>query len=149
VDVHEAKHGFDLRVVAMTDLANRYGAPSPARRRALLVLVVLVAAAGLAWLAWAAIYESTPKVQSEFAGFVIVDDHTATAEFTVNRHDGDVRATCFLRAIADDHSIVGELTEAIRPGSGKTRVKVTIRTERRATSVDLLGCAAPGQNRRR
>jgi len=133
----------------MTDLANRYGAPSPARRRALVGLVVLVAAAGLAWLAWAAIYQSTPKVQSDSTGFEIVDDHSATAEFTVVRSDADIRATCFLRAIAEDHSIVGELTEAIRPGAETTQVKVTIRTERRATTVELLGCTAPGQNRRR
>jgi len=149
VDVHEAEHGFDLRVVAMTDLANRYGAPSPARKRALIGFVVLVAAAGLSWLAWAAIYQSTPKARSESIGFEIVDDHTATAEFTVIRSDAGIRATCFLRAIAEDHSIVGELTETIRSGTETTKVTVTIRTERRATTVELLGCTAPGQNRRR
>jgi Domain of unknown function (DUF4307) len=133
----------------MTDLADRYGAPSPVRKRALLGLVIIFAVAGLAWLAWAAIYQSTPKVQSESTGFEIVDDHTATAEFTVVRSDSDIRANCFLRAIAEDHTIVGELTEAIDSGPETTQVKVTIRTERRATTVELLGCSAPGQNARR
>jgi hypothetical protein len=133
----------------MTDLADRYGAPSPVRKRALLALVITLAVAGLAWLAWAAVYQSTPKVQSEANGFEIVDDHTATAEFTVVRSDVDVRANCFLRAIAEDHTIVGELTEAISSGPETSQVKVTIRTERRATTVQLLGCSSPGQNARR
>jgi hypothetical protein len=46
----------------MTDLAHRYGTPSPVRRRALFAVVAVVAAAALAWLAWAVVYQSTPKV---------------------------------------------------------------------------------------
>ncbi len=133
----------------MTDLANRYGARGPARTRALVVLVAVLAAASLTWLAWAAIYQSTPKVQSQARGFEIVDEHTATAELTVVRSSPDVRATCFLRAIAQDHEIVGELTESVGSGPTTALLAVTIRTVRRATTVELLGCIAPGQNTRK
>jgi hypothetical protein len=50
-----------------------------------------------------------------------------------------------VEALAEDHSIVGELQ--FRPRSGTNEVK--LRTERIATSVDLLGCTADGQKRPR
>ena len=59
--------------------------------------------------------------------------------------EDDVVASCTLRAFADDHTTVGEL--AFEPVDGRN--EVTVRTERRATSVTLLGCTAPGQPRPR
>ncbi len=133
----------------MTDLARRYGAPSPARRRGLIGLVVVVAVAGLAWLVWAAIGQSSPEVRSELVSFDVVDEHTATAVLSVNRAGSDVRANCFVRAVAEDHATVGELTQVVDSGPREQRVTVTIRTERRATTVERLGCTAPGQNQRK
>ena len=133
----------------MTDLASRYGAPSPLRRRALIVLVVALATLGLAWLGWAAIYQSTPKVRSALAGFSVEDEHTATAVLTVLRADRDVVATCFLRAVSEDHTLVGEATLVVDSGPEEQDVEVTIRTERRATTVEPLGCKAPGQPQRK
>ena len=59
--------------------------------------------------------------------------------------DDGVVASCTLRAFAEDHTVVGELVFA--PKGGKS--DQSVRTERRATSVELLGCTAPGQNRPR
>jgi hypothetical protein len=129
----------------VTDLANRYGAPSALRRRALLALVVVIAVAGLSWLAWVVVYQSTPKVQSDLTSFTVPDDHTVTASVTVVRSAADVVATCSLRAISEDHSIVGETTTVVDSGARTQRIEVSIRTERRATTVDLKGCTAPGQ----
>jgi hypothetical protein len=42
--------------------------------------------------------------------------------------------------VAADHAVVGELTVRVPPGSGTARLRATVRTERRATSVDLVGC---------
>ena len=53
-----------------------------------------------------------------------------------------------LRAYAEDHSTVGELTFTPDPSEGRRQVR-TMRTERRATSVDKLGCTAPDQHRPR
>ena len=44
-----------------------------------------------------------------------------------------------------DHTTVGEV--AFTPTDGLN--EVVVRTERRATTVEKLGCTAPGQNRPR
>lgn len=135
----------------MTDLADRYGTTgSSARRRRVVViaLAALVAVAFLGWLAWAAVVHARPAVASELQGFEIGSTHEAVARVQVQRRDGDVRASCRVRAIAADHSIVGEQTFTPE-GAADAVVEVTIRTEREATSVDLLGCTAAGQNRPR
>jgi hypothetical protein len=128
----------------MTDLADRYGVPSPVRRRVLVVTIAAVAAAALAWLAWAAWFHASPAVESELTSYDVVDDGSASAVVTVALAD-DVVASCRIRAFAEDHTTVGEL--AFEPVDGRN--EVTLRTERRATSVTLLGCTAPGQPRPR
>jgi hypothetical protein len=133
-------------VTAQTDLADRYGAPAPWRRRALLCVIVVVAAAFLGWLGWTAWSHSTPEVESSLVGYDIEDDHTAVATVEVRLRDDGVHATCTLRAYAEDHTVVGELS--FTP-EGDGRSERTVRTERRATSVESVGCTAPGQNRPR
>ena len=128
----------------MTDLADRYGAPSPVRRRVLVGVVAVVAALFLGWLAWTAVFHATPAVESELTSYDVVDDGSASAVVTVALAD-DVVASCRIRAFAEDHTTVGEL--AFEPVDGRN--EVTLRTERRATSVTLLGCTAPGQPRPR
>ena len=131
---------------APTDLTDRYGAPSAGRRWALLAVVVVVVASFLGWLGWTIWSQSTPQVTSNLVGFRVQDEHTATASVQVKLADADVEASCTLRAYAGDHTVVGEL--AFTPeASGRT--EQTVRTERRATSVELVGCTAPGQNRPR
>ena len=129
----------------MTDLADRYGAPSPVRRRVLVGVVAVVAALFLGWLAWTAVFHATPAVESELTSYDVVDDGSASAVVIVSLADEDVAASCRIRAYADDHTTVGEL--AFEPVDGRN--EVTLRTERRATSVTLLGCTAPGQPRPR
>ncbi len=127
-----------------TDLAARYGAPSPARRRTLLLGVGAVVLLFGGWLAWTTLFHATPAVSSEIGGWEVVDDGTVDVTVSVALEDG-VTASCALRAYAEDHSTVGEV--AFEPVDGTNRVEV--RTERRATSVTLLGCTAPGQPRPR
>jgi hypothetical protein len=128
-----------------TDLADRYGAPSPWGRAALLGVVVIVAAAFLGWLGWTIWEQSTPEARSSLVGYDVVDEHRATATIDVRLGDGDVHATCTLRAYAEDHSVVGDAT--FTPEDGHNEVDV--RTERKATSVELLGCTTPHQHRPR
>ncbi len=54
-------------------------------------------------------------------------------------------ATCRLRAFAEDHTTVGELAFTPDPDAGRRQV-VEVRTERRATALESLGCTADGQN---
>ena len=134
----------------MTDLATRYGTTDPTRRRLLVSLVALLAVAFLGWVAWAAFEHGDPAVTSDLVSYEVVDQHTATATFRVSRRTPDVRASCLLRAQAPDHTTVGELNVEVGPGGERVQtVTRTVRTEREATTVDAVGCVAPGQPHRR
>ena len=130
------------------DLGDRYGAPAPWRRRAVLVASVVVAVAFLGWLGWTTYVHATPDVDSAIVGYDVVDEHTATAQVTVRLKDDTVAATCLLRAYAEDHTVVGELSFTPEYAA-KQPLEETVRTERRATSVELIGCTAPGEPRPR
>jgi len=133
------------------DLADRYGAPSPLRRRLALGGAALVVLLFLGWLLWATLFHATPSVSSEMTGFEVVDDYTAVAHVVVNLSDGvdadddDMGASCRVTAFAEDHTVVGELSWVPEHG----RQDVEVRTERRATSLELAGCTADGQPRPR
>ncbi len=128
-----------------TDLAERYGAPSRWRRPAFLTLAIGLAAISLGWLGWTVWFHTTPDVTSDLVSFDVTSDHEMQARLDVRLGDPDVEATCRLRAFAEDHTPVGEL--AFTPVSGAN--EVVIRTERRATTVEKLGCTADGQPRPR
>ncbi|MGB0102425.1 MAG: DUF4307 domain-containing protein [Nocardioides sp.] len=131
---------------APTDLADRYGASSAWQGRAVIGVAVVVVATFLGWLGWTIWSQVTPEVDSEMVGYDVVDEHSAVATVEVRLGDPDVVASCTLRAYAEDHVVVGELR--FTP-AGDGQIEETVRTERRATSVELLGCTAPGQNRPR
>ena len=127
---------------------DRYGAPAPWRRRALIAASVAVLLAFGGWLVWATVNEATPDVESELIRFETVDQHSSTAEVRVDFGSDDVVATCKLRAYAEDHTVVGELSFTAEPDEG-TRYELTVRTERLAYSVELVGCTTPDQARPR
>ena len=129
-------------------LAERYGTPAPWRRRALVTGSVALGVAFLVWLAWTVYEHATPQVTSELETFSVDDDHTVTAVLVVSLDSADVKASCTIRAYAEDHTTVGEVTFTPDPSKGRRQVE-TIRTERRATSVEKIGCTAPGQDRPR
>lgn len=128
-------------------LAERYGAPPGWRRSAVWALSIAVAAAFLGWLGWTIVDQSTMPVESELVSFDPVDEHTSTAIVDVRMADDASGVSCLLRAFAEDHSVVGELSFAPTPGD--ERPEQRIRTERQATSVELVGCTADGQARPR
>ena len=111
--------------------------------------VAVLAAAGLGWLLWVMVFHGSPEVISELVAYDVRGDHEAAATFTVVRRDADVTASCRLRAVAADHSVVGELTVAVDSGPTTATVRSTVRTERRATGVELLGCTSADQAQRR
>ena len=125
-----------------TDLADRYGTERRWRRPVLVTAVAVVAAVFLGWLAWAMWFHSTPKAESELTAYRVLDEHRASADVDVHL-DAATDPQCRLRAYADDHTVVGEMTFTPREG-GNT---VDVRTERLATSVELVGCTAEGQSR--
>ncbi len=129
-------------------LAQRYGTPSRGRRRMLVVVAVAVCAAFLGWLLWAMLFHAAPAVSSAEIGFEVVDDHTATIKVRVEYGDEPVDATCSLRAISHDKAIVGEQAFSPDPAEGPV-YELTVKTERRATTVEWIGCTTEGQPRPR
>jgi hypothetical protein len=121
-------------------MAQRYGAPSGARRAVLLGVVVLLVVAGLTWLGWAAWFHSNPAIRAEIASYDVTTEHEARARVELRLGDDGVRGTCLLRATAPDHSIVGERNVAVSELAESEGAWVSIRTERRATSVTIVGC---------
>jgi Domain of unknown function (DUF4307) len=121
-------------------LAERYGAPRRGPRLAAGIVVITLVVAFLGWVAWAAWFHATPSVQSDLIGYTVDDAHTVTAVVDVTLAS-DVTASCVLRAVALDHTTVGELSFVPEPG----RNEIALRTDREATAVELAGCTAPGQ----
>jgi hypothetical protein len=102
-------------------------------------------------LGWTALFHGDPQVSSELVTFTVDDEHQVTARVDVRIDDEDVVATCLLRAIAEDHTVVGEVhfdVTAADLEDGHVLEQV-IRTERRATSVDQVGCTTADQPRPR
>jgi hypothetical protein len=128
-------------------LTARYGEPRPWRRRAVLVGSGLLGLLALSWLAWTTFVHATPEVSSELVGWQVVDDHAVSAQIDVviRSDDEDLDASCQVRAMAADHTVVGEAS--FTPTAGRNVVEV--RTERRATSVESVGCTTPDQHRPR
>jgi hypothetical protein len=127
-----------------SDLTERYGAPSRARRSVVVAVAALLAAAGLAWLAWAMFFHTRPDVSFQLVGYHVSGEHHVTASFTVVRRQPGVEATCGLRATAADHAVVGQSSVTVPPGRATAHLRTTLRTERRATTVELVGCTSAG-----
>lgn len=138
-------------------LADRYGAPRPWRRPVGWALLGLLLVVSLGWLGWTAWYHSLPEVSSSQQAYDVVDDHEATATVLVQRRADEVVATCTLRAYAADHTVVGELAQRVplpdaTPAQSREKeqlLTLSVRTERRATNVELVGCTTADQGRPR
>ncbi len=130
----------------MGDLGDRYGDPRTSR---LVIGVAAVVVLGLlVWLGWAIKGNSSPEVTSALTKFNVDNEHQATATFEVRLRSTTVAATCLLQAQADDHTVVGEAHVKVPQDRGRdVTLNETLRTERKATLVDLLGCTTATQKR--
>jgi len=130
-------------------LAERYGRQDPARRRGVVIASGVVGVLALGWLLWVIWFQSTPDVRSAMHSFDVVGDHEVTAKFEITTSSSDVVADCLVRAFGEDHAVVGERNVEVTGVDGKEQRSVRFRTEREATSVELVGCNTPDQAGRR
>ncbi|MDX6323971.1 MAG: hypothetical protein QOK15_325 [Nocardioidaceae bacterium] len=130
-----------------SDLTQRYRGPGRVQRVVALVIVTALVVSGVGLLTWTVIFESNPSVRSQLTAFDVHDEHEAVATITVVRESEFTKATCQLQAISADHAIVGEIERPVLDGPATQTLQVQIRTERRAATVNLLGCTAPDQSR--
>ena len=136
----------------MTDVpddlsGDRYGRPPRWRRTVIIAASGIVGVLALTWLAWTTFFHASPDVSAQIVSWEVVDDHAVTAriDVVIRGNAEDIQATCRVQAVAADHVVVGEAT--FTPTDGHNDVEV--RTERRATSVDSVGCTTPDQPRPR
>ena len=131
------------------DLQERYRRPSRVQRVLALVVITALVVSGVGLLAWTVVFASNPKVTSQLTAFSVADEHEAVATIAVKRESKFTEASCRLRAISEDHTVVGELRVPVVDGPQEQSLQVRIRTERKATTVELVGCTAPDQARPR
>ena len=92
----------------------------------------------VAWAAWSA-FQPRP-IRAVLWGYDVRDDHHVRVTLDVYRSK-PLPVRCTVYAQAGDHSVVGQRTLSLGPGSReKTRVRVTLVTERRAVNGVLKGC---------
>jgi hypothetical protein len=123
----------------------RYGRSASARSdahadRTLKTVGAVLGAGLLALIAWLGVsYMSSQQVSGELIKFKIVSDKAVEVHLEV-RKDADTPGVCTIRAQSEDTSDVG--WKDMRFDERESRVdKVgTVRTTRRATAVELIGC---------
>lgn len=121
-------------------MAERYGASSVPRRRTAIGAVVVLAAVSLAWLVWAAWVHATPAVSAELHSYDVVSPHEVAVVIDVRRQSPD-EVQCLVRALAEDHSTVGEQVVHVPAGQvGDVRFEATVRTDREATTALVSDC---------
>lgn len=130
-------------------LDERYGRVDPGRRRLVVAGSGIVGIIALGWLLWVMLAATTPEARSQLSTFEIDDAQRASAVVVVTLSSPDVEASCLVRATAADSSVVGEQSFPVTGVEGSQRYDVDVRTEREATSVEMVGCTTADQSRPR
>ena len=130
--------------MAVKDLpAGRYGAPKSKRSRrwwywALLAAFVVVGLV-VAYVAYENL-GATP-IDPEVTTYRVVDDGTVTATFTVDRNHPNQAADCIVYALAGDGSEAARAEVYVPPSETTIQLSATLRTDKRATTVEFYGCS--------
>lgn len=99
--------------------------------------------AGIGW--FGADYIGGQPVSGQVIKFKVVSGRTVEVHLEV-RKDADAEGVCTLRARAADGAEVGRKDVKVAGGAERVDSVVSVRTTRRATSAELLGCE-PGDPR--
>ena len=122
-------------------MRERYGTSGPRRRRVIVIATTVLAMVFLSWVAWVAIFHANPAIDSQVHSFDPVNAHQVKVRLDTRFRNDRVRGTCLVRATARDHSIVGERNLSAADLRAAGTGWIPIRTERRATTVEVVRCA--------
>ncbi|WP_314171829.1 DUF4307 domain-containing protein [Streptomyces winkii] len=123
----------------------RYGARSglggDARSdRRLKIVGAVLGVLGLAGVAWFGVdYIGGQPVSGQVIKFKVVSSRTVEVHLEV-RKDADAQGVCTLRARAADGGEVARKDVPVARGAERVDTVASLRTTRRATSAELLGC---------
>ena len=124
----------------MSDLQQRYGTTSKARRTTLILVSSVVAALFLGFLVWVIVDQSDPAARVEIAAYEVVDDHQVRIRIQAKFRDDHVQGSCLFGTTAESHSPAGDTNltfDEIRAAGGDW---ITIKTLERATTVEKKSC---------
>lgn len=125
----------------MSDLLqDRYGTGHPRRRIVVIVATTVLGVVFLGWLAWAAWIHSDQNFDAELSAYDVVSAHEAKLKMEISVRHPDPAGSCLIRATAQDHTIVGELTLTVKAMTAAQGHWIPIRTEQRATTVEKVRC---------
>jgi hypothetical protein len=125
------------------EMAERYGLDRAPWGTAVLVLSVICAFAVV--LGWIGV-----SMASGVRARVLTWDDSAPDHVTVElevQRDGAVALDCVIRAQDRTHIDTGYATTSIAPGASTVRISYALRTIAPAFTVEVLGCAPPGELR--
>ncbi|MDB1087007.1 DUF4307 domain-containing protein [Streptomyces sp. ACA25] len=98
-------------------------------------------------LGWAgAVYIAGQPVSGELTGFQVLSDTEVEARIAV-RKPADVAGVCTVRSQAPDGLEVGRADFRFDDDTDRIHRAVVLRTTQRATSAELIGCAADPEPR--
>jgi hypothetical protein len=121
-------------------LAERYGRPSRGRSRVGVVVVAVLAVALGAWAIWAAIGQTSHAVSGIVRSYRVVSPHQISVSVQITRQS-EAAVRCTVRAVASDHSTVGETVVTVPAGhSGGTTLTVSVKTERLSAGAAIGRC---------
>jgi hypothetical protein len=106
-----------------------------------IVLAVVFVTALTAWAVWAAWSSGNPAIDAKLTRYQVVDDHEIRVQVSARFRDARSDGTCLVRATAEDHSIVGERNLTAAELRAMAGTWIPLRTERRATTADLVRCS--------
>lgn len=123
--------------------AGRYGSERKPRSRRWwywgLLGVFVAAGVVVAYVAYRNL-GSTP-IDAEVTSYHVVDDHTVTASFTVDRNHSNQAADCIVYALASDGVEVARAEVYVPPSETTIQLSTELRTDKRATTVEFYGCS--------
>ena len=119
----------------------RYGRPTVPRRRAGVAVIAVGVVALLGWVVWAAMGQADDnRVGGLVESFDVRSPHEVAVTVQITRTSTDA-VQCTITAIATDHTEVGQRLVRLPAGPSGTRTITTVvRTEREATTADVVGC---------
>ncbi|RMI40401.1 DUF4307 domain-containing protein [Streptomyces triticirhizae] len=126
----------------------RYGRAASrddATDRRLRLVGLALGVALVAFVAWAGFsYIGEQRVTGELTGFEVTSDSEISVHLAV-RKPADTEGVCTVRAQAEDGLEVGRGEFRFDQPDDSLHQAVTLRTTGRATSAELMGCSAAGQ----
>jgi hypothetical protein len=138
-DPHRRRSDVTVRELPV----GRYGTPRRPRSRRRwywgLLAAFVVAGLVVAYVAYQNL--GTQPINPQVTSYHVVDDHTVTATFTVDRNHPDQAADCIVYALSADGGEAARGEVYVPPSGSTIQLSTTLRTDKRATTIEFYGCS--------